>query len=183
MEGDSFVPNDLTHSLNNLDLYLMPAASNDLSQAIAKSISPVMSVEHIFFNIPTAGDYKLVVYNNPTGGIGDLQNYALAWWFGDAPPLFPPGDYNKNGSVGPEDYDVWRQNSEPPTPMQTEMKTASLTLPTTYYGARISPPPAAALTLRQCRSRVVYYYLPQRLYVSDGLGYAVPFASSNSFFK
>lgn len=110
LEGDTFVPNDLADSLNNLDLYLLPAASNDLSQAIAKSISPVMSVEHIFFNITTMGNYKLIVKNNPDGGIGDTQNYALAWWFGNAPPLFPPGDYNKNGSVGPEDYDVWRQN-------------------------------------------------------------------------
>ncbi len=110
LEGDEFVNNDLMHSLNNLDLYLMPATSNDLSQAVAKSISTVMSVEHIFFDIPSAGNYKLVVHNNLTGGIGDSQNYAIAWWFGNAPPLFSPGDYNKNGSVGPEDYEVWRQN-------------------------------------------------------------------------
>jgi hypothetical protein len=110
LEGDTFIYNDIPHSLNNLDLYLMPAASNDLSQAIAKSISSVMSVEHIFFNIQGMGNYKLVVRNNPNGGIGDLQNYALAWWYGTAPPLTLSGDFNNDGKVDAGDYVTWRKD-------------------------------------------------------------------------
>jgi hypothetical protein len=107
LEGDNFVIEDPEDRLNNLDLYLMPAASNNFADAITKSISTVQNLEHIFFNIETAGQYKLVVHNNPVGGIGDTQAYALAWWFGDAPSDLP-GDYDGNGSVGPEDYNVWR---------------------------------------------------------------------------
>jgi hypothetical protein len=95
--------------LNNLELYLMPATSTNFMDAISSSISTVQNVEHIFFNIPAAGDYKLVVFNNFENGIGDNQNYALAWWFGN-PPSDLPGDYDGNGSVGPEDYNVWRTN-------------------------------------------------------------------------
>jgi hypothetical protein len=109
-EGDQFTNQPIEDNLNNLELYLMPAASNDLGDAIASSISPVMSVEHIFFNIPSSGNYKLVVYNNPMGGIGDTQNYALAWWNGNAPPLSQPGDHNKDGKVDAADYVVWRND-------------------------------------------------------------------------
>jgi hypothetical protein len=57
----------------------MPAASTDFADAITRSISTVQNLEHIFFNIEAAGQYKLVVHNNPQGGIGDTQAYALAW--------------------------------------------------------------------------------------------------------
>lgn len=107
LEGDQFVNEAPEDRLNNLDLYLMPASSNNLNDALTSSISQVMNVEHIFFNIPSAGQCKLVVHNNPMGGIGDNQAYALAWWFGN--PMVP-GDYNGNGSVGPEDYDLWKSS-------------------------------------------------------------------------
>lgn len=117
LEGDDFIPNDFAHSLNNLDLYLMPAESNDLGDAIASSIAPVMSLEHIFFNIQTAGNYKLVVRNNPLGGEGfaenflnSTENYAIAWWYGTAPPLAITGDYNGDGAVNGADYVVWRND-------------------------------------------------------------------------
>ncbi|MEO1211360.1 MAG: S8 family serine peptidase [Cyanobacteria bacterium J06638_20] len=65
--------------LNNLDLYLMPADSDNLEDSIWSSISPEDSVEHIFHRIPEAGEYKLrVVFHEQ---INDpWQNYALAWW-------------------------------------------------------------------------------------------------------
>ena len=107
MEGDQFTMQALEDQMNNLDLYLMPAASSNFMEAIAVSNSMVQNVEHIFFNIQAPGEYKLVVHNNVIGGIGDNQTYALAWWFGNP---FARGDYNGNGSVGPEDYDLWRSN-------------------------------------------------------------------------
>jgi hypothetical protein len=66
--------------LNDLNLYLMPADSDDLSQSLWSSVSEVDSVEHIFHQIPETGRYKLrviyqrQVHNQPT------QPYGLAWW-------------------------------------------------------------------------------------------------------
>jgi hypothetical protein len=41
------------------------------------------------------------------GTPGQFTDYALAWWYGNAAAPMP-GDYNGNGSVGPEDYDTWK---------------------------------------------------------------------------
>ncbi|MGD1943078.1 MAG: S8 family serine peptidase [Leptolyngbyaceae cyanobacterium] len=66
--------------LNNLDLYLMRAEDNDIANSVWSSISEVDSLEHIFAQVPTTGQYKLrVVYRQQ---IEDelAQDYALAWW-------------------------------------------------------------------------------------------------------
>lgn len=65
--------------LNNLDLYLVSAASNKPAASICSSISDVDSVEHIFCPVPTTGNYKIRVQfrqqvNEAT------QPYAIAWW-------------------------------------------------------------------------------------------------------
>lgn len=65
--------------LNNLNLYLMPADSDDISESIWSSVSNVDSTEHIFHQIPRTGRYKIRVHyhqqvNEPA------QAYALAWW-------------------------------------------------------------------------------------------------------
>lgn len=108
--GDLFFTQPLEDSLNNLDVYLLPADSNDLNDAITKSVSFDDSVEHIFYDNFPPGEYKLVVHNNFFNGIGDSQNYALAWWFGDAPPLDLLGDYNNDGNVDEDDYTVWQED-------------------------------------------------------------------------
>lgn len=65
--------------LNNLDLYLMPADSDDTDDSIWRSVSEVDSVEHIFHRIPETGQYKIrVVYSDAVNDID--QPYALAWW-------------------------------------------------------------------------------------------------------
>ncbi len=73
--------------LNNLDLYLMPAETNDTEQSIASSVSGVDSVEHIFHRIPQTGRYKIRVQfreQSRSPGASQLnepkQAYALAWW-------------------------------------------------------------------------------------------------------
>ncbi len=66
--------------INNLDLYLMRAEDDDVSDSVWSSVSQVDSVEHIFTQIPETGAYKLrVVYRQQ---VSDelAQNYALAWW-------------------------------------------------------------------------------------------------------
>ncbi|WOD39019.1 S8 family serine peptidase [Nodosilinea sp. E11] len=79
--GESFSD----RGLNNLNLYLMPADTDDITQSVWSSVSEVDSVEHIFYQIPETGRYKLrviyqqQVHNEPT------QPYALAWWSVPAP--------------------------------------------------------------------------------------------------
>ncbi|BAY71754.1 S8 family serine peptidase [Anabaena sp. FACHB-709] len=66
--------------LNNLDLYLVKADTNNIDSGVAcSSISEVDSVEHIFCPVPAHGNYKIRVQfqkqlNEAT------QPYALAWW-------------------------------------------------------------------------------------------------------
>lgn len=65
--------------LNDLNLYLMPADSDDLDDSIWSSVSAVDSVEHIFHLIPSTGQYKIrVVYDDQVNE--PIQPYALAWW-------------------------------------------------------------------------------------------------------
>jgi len=74
-EGEAFID----RGLNDLDLYLMPADSNDISDSIWSSTSTVDSTEHIFHLVPETGRYKIrVVYNRQVND--SQQNYALAWW-------------------------------------------------------------------------------------------------------
>jgi hypothetical protein len=73
--GESFVD----RHLNDLNLYLMPAEAEDVTEALWASDSPVDSVEHIFYQIPQTGRYKLrVVFSNRVND--SIQPYALAWW-------------------------------------------------------------------------------------------------------
>lgn len=65
--------------LNNLDLYLLPVEATGVEGSVTASVSPADSVEHLFFQVPQTGRYKLRVVmrqrvNQPQ------QNYALAWW-------------------------------------------------------------------------------------------------------
>jgi subtilisin family serine protease len=63
-------------SLNNLDLYLMPAEATDTSQSVWSSVSSEDSLEHIFIPVPADGRYKLRVVQKG----GSPEPYALAWW-------------------------------------------------------------------------------------------------------
>jgi hypothetical protein len=110
-EGDTFFNQTLEDSLNNLDVYLMEADATDPLDYIWASRSWEDNVEHIFYNNFPAGNYKIVVRNNEIGGIGDSQNYALAWRFGSPPPDDLFGDFNSDGSVDSADYVMWRKDN------------------------------------------------------------------------
>lgn len=79
--GESF--ND--KGLNNVDLFLMRADDDNIANSLWSSESEVDSMEHIFYQIPETGRYKLrviyrqQVHNEPS------QPYALAWWAVSAP--------------------------------------------------------------------------------------------------
>ncbi|MEO1349272.1 MAG: S8 family serine peptidase [Cyanobacteria bacterium J06635_15] len=66
--------------LNNLDLYLLPADEDDISNSVWSSESDVDSVEHIFFQVPETGQYKLRVVYRQQINSAPSQDYALAWW-------------------------------------------------------------------------------------------------------
>ena len=63
-------------ALSNLDLYLMPAESDDISQSVWSSVSTEDSLEHVFIPVPTDGRYKLRVVQQGS----ETQPYSLAWW-------------------------------------------------------------------------------------------------------
>jgi hypothetical protein len=103
--GDQFFDN----RFYNLDLHILPAGSTDEGQAISSSTSTVDNLEHIFASIPATGNYEIWVQLNDEQSFAS-ENYALAWWAGPNSPPSAPGDYDSSGSVGPEDYGVWRAN-------------------------------------------------------------------------
>lgn len=63
--------------LNNLDLYLVSAASN--APTACTSTSEVDSVEHVFCPVPKTGKYKIRVLFRQQMNVA-TQPYALAWW-------------------------------------------------------------------------------------------------------
>ena len=66
--------------LNNVDLFLMRAEDDDIADSLWSSESQEDSMEHIFYQIPATGRYKLrVVYRQQVHDEA-TQPYALAWW-------------------------------------------------------------------------------------------------------
>ncbi len=81
--GESFEAQDL----NNLNLYLMAADEDDVSNSIWSSVSDVDSVEHIFYQVPRTGRYKLRVVYQQRSTIEEPQPYSLAWWGAGESPV------------------------------------------------------------------------------------------------
>jgi hypothetical protein len=105
--GETFIDGAVPLDLN---LYLMPQGSTDVSQYAARSITEDTSVEHIFFEVNAPGMYEIWV-EQASGSVFSTQDYALAWWMAAIPPTpTEQGDYSGNGTVGPEDYDIWKAN-------------------------------------------------------------------------
>lgn len=80
-QNDAFDEGELfrDRGLNNLDIYLMRAEDSDTSASVWSSVSAVDSVEHIFYQVPASGRYKIrVVFRNQVNEA--TQPYALAWW-------------------------------------------------------------------------------------------------------
>lgn len=105
---DTYVTGDIFSSptLNNLDVYLMPAGSDDIGDAITASTTDDDNLEHIFFAGVPFGMYKIMVTNSG-GGPEDAQDYGLAWWAGEATT---PGDFDGDGDVDGRDFIVWQRN-------------------------------------------------------------------------
>jgi hypothetical protein len=102
--GDAFFQyNDVSEILNNLDILLL----NDLGQVVASSTTTEDNLEHIFFEVP-AGHYEIRIEHN--GGLSDAQDYALAWWAGEATL---GGDFNGSGATNGRDFLEWQRGNSP----------------------------------------------------------------------
>ncbi len=74
-EGETFDDG----GLNDLNIYLMEADETNTANSVWSSESPLDSAEHLFYQIPETGRYKIRVefanqVNEP------MQNYGIAWW-------------------------------------------------------------------------------------------------------
>jgi hypothetical protein len=104
--SSSFVPGQ--DQRNDLDLYLLPKGATSIEDnPIAFSQSSDSTIEHLFAQIPTPGEYEFWVYqfDNPLGIAG--QHYGVAWW-ADVVIGVTGGDYNGDNVVDAQDYNVWR---------------------------------------------------------------------------
>ena len=77
-------------ALDNLDLYLMLNDDTATEQILWSSVSTVDNLEHLFWEIPETGDYKLrVVFTEDVTflpGFESTPDYSLAWWTGGVVP-------------------------------------------------------------------------------------------------
>jgi hypothetical protein len=72
--------NFMSRSMSNLDLFLLPKGTTDVGQALWSSESTLYNVEHMFFKVPTAGEYEFWVRQNGVSPHADgRQPYAVAW--------------------------------------------------------------------------------------------------------
>lgn len=76
--------------IDNLDLYLMLNDDTLTEQALWSSVSTLDNLEHLFWEIPEAGDYKLrVVFTEDVTflpGFESTPDFTLAWWAGVPEP-------------------------------------------------------------------------------------------------
>jgi hypothetical protein len=101
--GDQFIDNGFF----NLDLYLLPAGSTSIAQAIASSATTIESLEHIFAKVTAPGNYEIWVMLNDQA-LFAADEYALAWWAGASASNTSLGDFNSDQIVDAQDYTVWR---------------------------------------------------------------------------
>ncbi len=93
--------------INDLDLYLVPSGSFSITSAVALSIAEVGTIEHVFFQIPTSGQYEIWV-DQVDSDVGNTQNYAIAWWGWDGATPVIAGDYDGSGTIDAADYALWK---------------------------------------------------------------------------
>jgi len=99
-----FFNQPINMELEDLDLYFMPANSNNINDAIFESTATEDSVEHIFKKLGSGqgGDYKIRVVNS--GGPNGFADFGLAWRTTAAPTL---GDNDGDGDVDGDDLGEW----------------------------------------------------------------------------
>ena len=111
--GDTFEAYgaNLDEQMNDLDLILVDRGTLDVVPG-GFSVGEVnfggFNLEHMFFEIPTTGQYDIIVNHFDTGIAFPLgpQTYGLAWW-GVTDALRSSGDFNGDGAGNGEDLFQW----------------------------------------------------------------------------
>ncbi|MGL4513732.1 MAG: S8 family serine peptidase [Lacipirellulaceae bacterium] len=112
--GDTFEPWDDSNpglppadsQMNDLTLWLLPKGSATINSAVGRAGTPEGTVEHMFLQVPTTGEYEIWVFQEDAD-VGLTQDYALAWWAVGSGPLLA-GDFDGDSAVTLADYQAWR---------------------------------------------------------------------------
>lgn len=113
--GESFtVAGPSGEGFNDINLELRNAGDESFGVPVAASRSGA-NLEHLFFQIPTTGDYEFWVNEefSPLGPGG--TDYAVAWWAFDG-PVGVAGDISGDGVVDAADLDLLAANTGPVPP-------------------------------------------------------------------
>ncbi len=102
-EGDNLIGSSwAVTKFENLDLALYRDAD---CSVVARSVSTLDSVEHVFFHVTDPGTYTLGV--SLLGGGNRTETYGLAW------DTLIPGDADGNGKIDGGDLMLWQQHYDP----------------------------------------------------------------------
>jgi|GEM_PF-1088099 len=111
--GDTFesFPTDIfiaDEQISDLELYLVPAGSFNVNQAVAFSVGSETTLEHIFLPILDTDNYEIWV--RQLDDDAGPQEYGLAWWYGLADPIGPQiaSDFDSDGDVDAADLAQWQ---------------------------------------------------------------------------
>ncbi len=119
----TFPTPDSDEFINDLDIWLLPADGATLFDAVAQAQSPDGTLEHLFFQVPTTGEYNGVAWKAlaeltsfPQGDyngdqVVDAADYGF-WQtsFGDVVAAGTGADGNVDGRVNAADFVIWRKN-------------------------------------------------------------------------
>ncbi len=92
--------------INNLVLWLLPAGASTTAEAIASSEFNEGTIQHLFFQIPYAGEFEFWV-EQVDNEASLLQDYGIAWWAKSA-TLLAEGDFTGDGMVDGADLTKWK---------------------------------------------------------------------------
>jgi hypothetical protein len=97
--------------INNLTLWLLPGGAATTAEAIAASDFNEGTVQHLFFQLPSTGEYEFWVEQRDDEA-SLTQDYGIAWWGKSSTQIFE-GDFNGDGLVDGADLEQWKGDFGP----------------------------------------------------------------------
>jgi hypothetical protein len=97
--------------INNLTVWLLPGGAATTAEAIAASDFNEGTVQHLFFQLPSTGEYEFWVEQRDNEA-SLTQDYGIAWWAKSSVQVFE-GDFNGDGMVDGADLAQWQGDFGP----------------------------------------------------------------------